>query len=187
MTTIPETSHDFSSYALPAIFDAGLSADALVQKLLVVIDAYYNDRRAEALAKQVEHDNGPHGGMCRCLGPLRMFEMHMRRDSSPMEQYLYEVLLANGLDDALKKMLGSPSTQFYERVSPKLIAKYDRGEVARFIYSDNYLMQFDRRDSPLEQFYKICREENANACLSELKKRFRTLTTRYERALQSAA
>lgn len=102
-----------------------------------------------------------------------------------MERYLYEVLLANGLDDSLKTMLGPNPPQFCERVPPALIAKYDRGEVARYIYSDNYLMQFDRHGSALEIFYKECRNANATQCINELKKSFRTLTTRYERALQA--
>jgi hypothetical protein len=86
MTIFPESSHDFSFYGLASVFDAGLSQDDLVGSLRAVISDYDNDRLADARRDQEAHDLGPHSGRCRCLGPLRMFEMIRRQEGSPMER-----------------------------------------------------------------------------------------------------
>jgi hypothetical protein len=180
----PETDIDISEYALESLLSDELSDDALVDVLKTVCERYKDKKMEELRREKAEHDAN-HGSLCRCANPMTIFHIQAR-EGCPMEHYAHELLIANGRDGALKLMLGQNPPSFYERIKPELIAKYDSAEVASYVYSDNYLMQFDRHGSSLEKFYKMCKSEGATKCVDALKKRFRTLTSRYERQMVAA-
>lgn len=177
----PETELDISYYGLESLLGDELSDELLVDVLKGVCERY-----TEKMAADAQREEAEHGSRCRCAGPMMMFRMQMRK-GCPMERYAHELLLANGRANALKMMLGQNPPNFYERVKPELIAKYDCDTIAAYVYSDNYLMQFDRRESALEKFYKMCVSTGANKCRDALKKSFRTLTSRYDRQIAAGS
>lgn len=181
----PETELDISYYGLESLLGDELSDELLVDVLKGVCERYTEKMAADAQREEAEHETA-HGFGCRCLGPMAILRMRMR-NGCPMERYAHELLLANGRANALKMMLGQNPPNFYERVKPELIAKYDCDTIAAYVYSDNYLMQFDRRESALEKFYKMCVSTGANKCRDALKKSFRTLTSRYDRQIAAGS